>query len=484
MTLSSDARKRLIVATASVNIGNEIADAVDEVNAPLTLYVEITGSDVSGDGSKTNPYFSVQKAVDAVPNLITNPVVINVGPGTFDGFRIDNKEPGRPGTTDGSYLAIVGTLDLVTSSTTGGTVSGLVANNSTALSSFTVAGANWTVDELKGKFIKNLTSGATGCIPIISNTSNTVTFYAVTSTFANGNIVSFVEPKTVFNSSSLTTTTNPSSSTTSQYLSNTDSAAIIRISNCDKGYASSVSTFPSLLLANFRVTATGTTTRIRTVLSKVIIKNFITDGAGTGNQIAGGNSSLYINGWCSLGGGYSINAGTTGLTSSLDHFTINMAFVERSNALGGFFGCNSFSATDLYIKGCTTGITMQNSNYALSRTAFESCTKAILSDQGDNYQNLFVSKLGLNGGFFNNCGTCFDFKGPHWIQTKFIGGTGNTLIANVKQGTRFGFRSDFNPAGTTEITMDTANATLADVRAATPKLVNNTYGSIAYESDY
>lgn len=163
--------------------------------------------------------------------------------------------------------------------------------------------------------------------------------------------------------------------------------------------------------------------------------------------------------------------------------TATSYFVERSTASGGFFGGRQLALTDCYIKGCTAGVTCTEGMYSMIRCGFDSCTKAIVSNQGNNYQLLYTSKVTQNFGFYNNNGTGIELKGPHWYHLKSLSGTGNTIGVSIRFGARLGARSDASISGTTEIDLDATSTTFAAMRAASPRLISSTYGSIVYESD-
>ena len=60
--------------------------ALENPTSTVTLYVDVTGSDDTGDGSQANPYATPQIAVDAIPATATrnSNYVIQCGAGTFD----------------------------------------------------------------------------------------------------------------------------------------------------------------------------------------------------------------------------------------------------------------------------------------------------------------------------------------------------------------------------------------------------------------
>lgn len=67
--------------------------AIGAAPAPLsahkTLYVATTGNDATGDGTQSNPYATIQRALNTLPkDLGDYKVIINVGAGEYDGFIV------------------------------------------------------------------------------------------------------------------------------------------------------------------------------------------------------------------------------------------------------------------------------------------------------------------------------------------------------------------------------------------------------------
>lgn len=61
-----------------------LAKKPDAVQASTVLHVAKAGSDESGDGSEAAPYLTIQKAVNSLPRLLLNRVIIRVHGGTYD----------------------------------------------------------------------------------------------------------------------------------------------------------------------------------------------------------------------------------------------------------------------------------------------------------------------------------------------------------------------------------------------------------------
>jgi hypothetical protein len=84
----------------------------------VTLYVDPSGNDVSGDGSVDNPYATVQKAIDSLPRYLDGHTAeISIGFGFFpervvvEGFTAGRLLIGRPG-----ELGIINGIEIINSS--------------------------------------------------------------------------------------------------------------------------------------------------------------------------------------------------------------------------------------------------------------------------------------------------------------------------------------------------------------------------------
>ena len=62
----------------------DMAKKPDAVQFYTVLHVSKTGSDETGDGSESNPFLTIQKAINSLPRLLVNRVVIRVHEGTYD----------------------------------------------------------------------------------------------------------------------------------------------------------------------------------------------------------------------------------------------------------------------------------------------------------------------------------------------------------------------------------------------------------------
>jgi len=178
-----------------------------ESQGNITLAVATTGLDVDptrparivqGDYS-AKPFATIQAAIDALPLLSRTGLTyaapdltatINVGAGTFPGFAVFGL----------NYdLTIAGTRQLATPAT--GPNSGTATSGGAR--SLTLTGAGWTVNDLRGRFVSvTAGSGAGQILPVMSNTTDTITFasyptpaFDATSVFTIEDVATIVNTK-------------------------------------------------------------------------------------------------------------------------------------------------------------------------------------------------------------------------------------------------------------------------------------------------
>lgn len=159
---------------------------------PITMYVETTGSDTSGDGLSVGTAFkTIGHALAVLPKNIKDNVTINVGEGNFDGFMITNFSIDQ-----NAYLTVQGRMGTILPAT--GTSSGTAdaAGGSTSL--LVDSGQTWTVNNLRGSFLHI----GTEYRPIMDNTATSITVVGTFSATCNNKAYTIEEPKTVINTNS------------------------------------------------------------------------------------------------------------------------------------------------------------------------------------------------------------------------------------------------------------------------------------------
>jgi hypothetical protein len=142
-----------------------------ETTSSMNIYVATTGNDVTGDGTASKPYATITKAESEVPYLLKHAVQIHIAAGTYSVFpSVVNHQ-----CIDNGQLVFDG-VDGIAADSGPFTLTGVDATESYGgFKYLTVAGAGWTPNEFRGKFIR-MTSGAAlnGIGYIWKNSADTV----------------------------------------------------------------------------------------------------------------------------------------------------------------------------------------------------------------------------------------------------------------------------------------------------------------------
>jgi len=181
---------------ASINVSGFSNDAgymATTTTSTTNIYVETTGSDVTGDGTIGSPYRTISKALNSIEQFLSGVFIIRVGTGTFAGYTL------RKNTAGSVRIIVWGTPTVLVAETTA---------TSGTTETITVTGAGWTPSAYAGKFIR-MTAG-TGYLndtstnpqlnnlyPIIDNTADTLTLPVFSSAFNNTSKFEIVEQGTI-----------------------------------------------------------------------------------------------------------------------------------------------------------------------------------------------------------------------------------------------------------------------------------------------
>lgn len=433
------------------------------------IYVAVTGSDDTGTGRETHPYGTIQKALEEVGDL-EGPVTINVGPGTFGGFRIDNLHTSSV-LRAGPSLTIRGTLETVVGpfNSTAATTSG------TALNTLTVAGSNWTVDQFKGFFLQNLTTPSTAPAVIVSNTADTISFWWSTGFNTVGNSFQVVRPTTIIQGSAATF----SSLNNGAIPDASEGAALVRInSSGDWGPVSGI------LIQSVDLVAVGTESAIRMNNSNALLRFVRISGSSTSAAVLLFRSQLNTS-YCFFGGSAAVKLNSS-VPAENQRFIVTGCFFDGGT--GGAFGAD-FAFGGCYFRNHTTyGARLQGGGSSFTVCSFEGCATAIEVDEAANYTTGgYYTTFGLNGGSINNCTIGMNLASNKvTCMAKFFAVSNCTTGIIAQWGARVGVRNDFNMTSVTnEVQLDGSTTTLAAMRAASPKIIRDpNFGSAIYESTF
>lgn len=140
--------------------GHTTASLTSETTGDILLSVTTGGNDsnkpariTTGDLS-ASPFLTIQAAIDSLPKIILHSVVISVGAGTFAGYVVEGFTGDTNLKSNNPQIRIYGTTSLAT-------VTGINSGTATSGSTSTLVrtGAGWTVNALRGKFVK-ITAGS------------------------------------------------------------------------------------------------------------------------------------------------------------------------------------------------------------------------------------------------------------------------------------------------------------------------------------
>lgn len=152
----------------------------------LQLYVDPLGSDSKECTSTgTSACLTVQGAVNRCPKGLRHGCKVSVASGTFSSFIVSGFIPDFGYQTATSGVVVEGTLSnstLATGSATG-TATAVAANSTSTFSTLTDSGANWTTNDLQGRFLVITGGTGTGQSRVIA--SNTATAITIAGTWTS-----------------------------------------------------------------------------------------------------------------------------------------------------------------------------------------------------------------------------------------------------------------------------------------------------------
>ena len=190
----------VVAEGGSLSRGDLFKDRQYRTNADVNLFVNFTGNNANSCTTASLPCLTIQGALNKLPRVLRHKVTVNVAAGTYpDGFYISGF------VFDESFQRLTMGLNIIgagfANSTTlaSGTATGTVSSGTTGSSTLPTFGTltdltqNWTVNDLKGRWL--LRTGGTGVsltstYIIESNTATTITIVSsqtaidATSTYA------------------------------------------------------------------------------------------------------------------------------------------------------------------------------------------------------------------------------------------------------------------------------------------------------------
>ncbi len=466
MSLTEDARRRLIVATASTAVGNEIADSIDGlvITQPLTLYVETTGNDAN-PGTAISPFRTIQAAIDWLrPYEIAAGVTIQVGAGSFAGFMVGMfKYRLVPGVS--VFVDIVGTEEVVYSGTI---TSSTLDQWRTGVDST----KTWIVNELRGMFVKSTSLGVLN-LPVLENDA---TSFLVPTTSVPSGAYTITRPSTII--------TGPAFSGSGS-AANASAVGIIHLADCDgSNQMIAAQTRIRMLKLSDSTATTFVQIRGRSYLSMQECVFQSSASAGTLIQASGA-----VIGSCSISqSAFLSGAGTVsglGATGGAIKWTATQCLFNVSSTACLFDGPGHAVNNCYFAPSVTSAVQLQ-----VGRVGQVVATTCRFLANTSGVGALFIEKTGsmLYSGElrFLSCTLALSCLGVmDWsISSGTITGTGNTTGISCAIGGKARITATSTITSTTDISVDGVTSTLVAMRALTPKafpVSPNVYGSVVYE---
>lgn len=473
-----------------------------DTEIPSALYVSADGSD-NNPGTESQPLATLQAAVRKVSDhLLRRRVTVHVGPGTFAGAVFDAVHtliPDDP-STQYSGLEIRGTMvpfEVVGGGTNSGTITGYTAASGANEAVIEDNTQNWAVNALQDRFVV-LKSGtgfpgtetAPPILPIVSNTANTVTVRGPAT--AIGATYEIQDCATVFNSAPTSIAASTGSMSGSQL------ASAVFIMGANIGGAIGFSRFRISL-------GTGVTQGINGLgisgYRMVACQVFSATGQGVSSPINAGNLStgrldagrLDI-GQCVIQAPNNATAINMAGSSSTQHQITQCSIRGLSPTSASGLACGGDSK--LLMTFCTLKALSNGLSFTRAHSGGVILTSVKIDGSGNGGTTVGInmmpvgSSLAQPGGSFvannldiSNCTTAIQMQGRNsigWLVT--CTGSGNTTGISLAQGAALKVAAAVTLTGATEVQLDgAAGTTLAAMRAASPKLLTNTYATIVHE---
>lgn len=439
-------------------VESPFASGPTTIDEALTIYVTTTGND-NNPGTVDAPFLTIQAAIDLLKKyVISAPVVIQIGAGTFSGFKVEGLN-----ILDSGSLAIKGTTSIVNS----GTITTLVTTDGHVV--LTDAAGTYVVNSLTGKILEAVTPTVTGeqYRVAIDNTATTVNIPGA-GWAANGTGYRVLSLDTIILS-------NP---TTPYAVIIGDNMGGLNPSN------------PSVLLpAGYKLSLETLDIQASTVGTEFCIRatnaNFLLTGCRITRNSAGTSGTLGSVTACSslLDGCYMENSANTSSTACIT-FTNpqncmikNSFFRKLTNLNGTFMNADSFNVTGVCVEGVAAAISMSISAKPslISSMWLKSCATGV----GVVGASLSISNIETTG---NTTGISVTRGGNVSVGSGTLGATTCISVTTggmcqVASGVTF-------TAVTAELSVDAVTSTVAAMRALSPKCfpaVPNVYASYIYE---
>lgn len=483
----------LLAASAALSqtyVKYPLTSTVWATTAPLNLFVSSTGNDSGACTSSGSPCLTIQGALNQVPRMVRHPVEITVGPGTFAGASIEGFTFDRSNSaTASAWIRINGTLVTATPATgsaTGTVTSGTIgAWSNGTVNTASVTAAGWTSNDFQGKLLR-FTGGALSgqAFPVTGNTSTVLSFTGnISPAPAAGDTFTVLDWGT-----SVTSTVPKWTKPTTVWSS--FATATYGFVVMDTGAAQNIS-FNQLHMAM----TGGPCILLNGATASFTFNKF--DGTSASAQLRGSNASRIL----SAANVFFLGASMSGISLQEDESFnggVDTTFGKIESYADAFLGIGGVTG------GGSWGVYGDNAGIISKYDYFSHVDRSFMLGRAEisvSHDVLTDGSLGVNyslgddlpaGGealvdtswVANMTNGAIAMNGAGRLSVKTVGGTGNAVGLRCWTNCLMVVTSATSITGTVEISLDSANFSLATLRAASPRtLLDNWYGSRIVQSN-
>lgn len=458
----------------------------DATRAATTYYVATTGSDSNACTSEAAPCLTLQGAINRVPKNIYHAVTVQLGSGNFTGAYITNFTI-HPSSARPVGLIIRGTLisaTLATGSATG-TATGVTSASGSTFATLTDTNANFTANDLRGKLIEitgGTGSSATAFYVISSNTQTVITLAGGWGTApVAGSTYAIRDWGTVINAAP-TAAQGPDGT----------SIGTARLLNFvgNSGGSAGITASDPIHIQKLKMSSSGGALSVFDSAAPIVLRWVYTGTTGTGTSLMtwnrGGiyyrNSYSFCSSTCQhmAPAPDSRNPDGSRVTSSMFHAGA-YGFVETAGYIvisSSYLYAQTASGIENNV-GALLASQIINSRIDCNSTGATGIKSSAGSATGGNVP----FSLGVSSTDISNCATAISLRNPLAAGTiSAVTGSSNTVGMSLTTGSKLKVDATTTLTGTTEVSIDGTTTTLATMRAASPKVVNNTnYFTAIYE---
>lgn len=452
----------------------------EKATAAVNLYVDPTGTDSdSCVSSGTAACLTIQRAWNNAVNFYNNSayaVTINVAAGTTYAAPILS---GWNCMNGGSMLiqgALAASTNLATGSATGTATGNSVGSNNT-YSTLTDSGATWTTNDLAGRFITNnsvtrvIRSNTGTVITVVGGGTFTNTAYTISDNNVTINSVATVtQPQdTSLGSGQATSGLWVFDNVCSHALTGPIAIKNIKIA-VPEGTGGSINIQgPNqwVTLDQVQVVPTSGST-VTTVHLKA------------GSKLATVDTAFMLG---AVTTPYGIGTPTTLGGPGYQFSTLDMSRSMMVSTSGTFAVAIPGTFSSVYFKGWTKGLGAPPSGASYATNIQIDCN-SVSSSYGIYWAYLgglnaipAYPSLLVSNGDISNCTTAVYASYGGQVYLSNVTGTSNTTALNPIVGGIIGISSNSTITGTTEITVDSNNDTIANMRAYNGKFIVSPHGS-------